>query len=541
LEIVGLSEACQASLLSFLSAAVVEVPNLSTLILGPGRLSREVVDACLSFGRLKHLELVDVVSEVDYKLLKDIGRLEHLETFVIDAQCVRYAPSQAILQAEEEECARVIAEEKLRRQQIAEEEKERRRRFEEEVAERHRKAALPKVEGVCWMCGRRFKTATHKTECSLCSREIIKQEEHIQALEVESKRRAKEERKAAKERQRRMAEEQERRQAEEEFSRLEREAEAHRETAEDLEDEMEDLEDRAEIGRSVIDESPPTDGLDVSSTPDVPETDIINGAFDDQEEPLLFPKLLNITIRGSAEMMQDVVQLITSASVALLSLDMVPVLSSNIATPPPRRFVDTVDSALCRWAGTIAHVTLSNLPSVVSKLPDETIGALLRLPHLEHLELNGWDVSPSITDYFGRRLLDTGASKLKVFHLSDNANAFSIPLSELDSISAAYPNLLSLRCRLDSLLDIPEPSFKFFSHSLETLTVGDTSPALDFTTTLKIARYIDNIFPKIKDIKPLDATAQNAEQWRHIDELVKSRQSGWLDRIRPPGMPTFSF
>jgi len=231
-----------------------------------------------------------------------------------------------------------------------------------------------------------------------------------------------------------------------------------------------------------------------------------------------------------------VVQLVTSASVALLCLDMVSVLSSKSAAPPSRRFVDTVDSALRRWAGTIAHVTLSNLLNAVSKLPDETVGALLSLPHLEHLELNGWDVSPCITDYFGRRLLDTGASKLKNFHLSDNPNAFSIPLSELDSISAAYPNLLSLRCRLDSLLNIPEPSFKFFSHSLETLTVGDTSPALDFTTTLKIARYIDNIFPKIKDIKPLDATAQNAEQWRHIDELVKSRQSGWLDRIRPSGM-----
>jgi len=532
LEIVGPDETCWDTLLSFLSAAVLEVPNLSTLILESGRLSREVVGACLCFGRLKHLELVDVVSEVDYKLLKDIGRLEHLETFVIDAESVRYAPSQAILQAEEEERERVIAEEKLRRQQIEEQEQENRRRFEEEVAERHRKAALPRVEGICWMCGRRFKKATHKTECSFCSLEIDKQDEYLQELEVESKRRAKEEKKAAK-RQRRMEEEQQQRmeEEEEELLRLEREAEAYRETAEEgLEDEMEDLEDRAEIGRSVIDESP---GLDASSTPDVPEAD---AAFDDQEEPLrLFPKLLNITVRGSAEMMQDVVQLVTSASVALLCLDMVPVLSPNIATPPSRRFVDTVDSALHRWAGTMVYVTLSGVPGVASKLSDETVRALVRLPNLEHLEVNGWDVASNIADYFCC-LEDTGASKLKVLHLCDDANAFPMPLSKLDSISTAYPNLLSLRCRLDSLLYIPEHSFKLLSHSLETLTVGDTSPPLDFTTTLKIAQYIDNIFPKIKDIKPLEATAQNAEQWRHIDELVKSRQSGWLDRIRPSGM-----
>ena len=533
LEIVGLGEASRATLLSFLSDAVVRVPNLSTLILGSGRLSREVVDACLSFGRLKHLELVDVVSEVDYKLLKDIGRLEHLETFVIDALGVQYAPSQVILQAEEEERARVIVEEELRRQQIEEQEQENRRRFEEEVAERRRKASLPRVEGVCWMCGRRFKKATHKTVCSFCSLEIVKQEEHMQELEVESQRRARDpERRSARQRKIGAIEAQRKQEAkeeEEELLRLEREAEACRETAEeDPEDEMEDLEVRAEIGRSVIDDSPPTDGLDASSTPDVPEAD---AAFDDQEEPLrLFPKLLNITVRGSPEMMQDVVQLITSASVALLCLEMVPVLSSNIATPPSRRFVDTVDSALRRWAGTIAHVTLSNLPSVVSKLPDETIGALLRLPHLEHLELNGWDVVPSITDYF---TLDTGVSKLKVLHLSDDANAVSMPLSELTWIAITCPDLLSLRCRLDSLLDILEHSFKLFSHSLEILTVGDTSPALDFTATLKIADILIIYSPRSKIsslLKLRPRTPNNGGtlmSWSSPVSLV-----GWIASVR---------
>jgi len=114
--------------------------------------------------------------------------------------------------------------------------------------------------------------------------------------------------------------------------------------------------------------------------------------------------VLDITVRGSAEMIQDVVELITSVSVVLLCLEMVPVFSSNIATPPSRRFVDTVDSALSRWASTIAHVTLSVLPSVASKLPDEITEALVYLPQLEHLELNGWDVASNIANYFLGRL-----------------------------------------------------------------------------------------------------------------------------------------
>jgi len=116
LEIVGLDETCRSTLLSFLSAAVVELPNLNTLILGPGRLSRDVVDACLSFSRLKRLELVDFISGADYQLLMDVGRLEHLETFVIGAQGIAYAPMPAILKAEREERARSAAEECRRRQ-----------------------------------------------------------------------------------------------------------------------------------------------------------------------------------------------------------------------------------------------------------------------------------------------------------------------------------------------------------------------------------------------------------------------------------------
>jgi len=526
LEIVGLSEACGATLLSFLSAAVVEVPNLTTLILGPGRLSREVVDACLGFGRLKHLELVDVVSEADFRLLKDIGRLEHLEMFVIDAQGVGYAPSQALIQAEEEERAQAMAEEELRRLQIEAEEQERRRRFEEEVEERQRKAMLPRTLGVCWMCERRFKKAVRKTQCSPCTLKLENDEDRRR--EAEEQKRCEEE---AKEEQKRYEEEvmaeHERNQEEERLQKIHGDS-SYQETAEE-EDRTEDLEVRAEMGHSVIDESlsqrDDTNGLNTSA--DADESVSID---------LLpkFPKLSKLTVRGSPEMMQDLVELITSASVVLLCLDMVPVHLPNIATPPSRRFMDTIDSALRRWASTMGHVTLSDLPSATSKLSDETVRALVGLPHLEHLEVNGWDVASNIADYFCC-LEDTNAPKLKVLHLPHDNNAISIPLSKLRTIAEACPNLRSLRCRFDNLLDIPSDSVPVhtpFPHLLETLTVGDTQPRLDSEAVLDVARYVDNLFPKIKAIKPLEEVAQNADQWKFIDRLVKFRQSGWLDRVR---------
>ena len=615
LEIIGLGEACRPTLLSFLSAAVIEVPDLSTLILGPGRLSRNVVDACMGFGHLKHLELVDVISEVDFRLLMDIGLLEHLETFVIHAQGVVYSPSRALIQAKDDERALVVAEEELRRQQIEKEKQEHQKRLEEEMKERQRKAILS-TAGICSICRRRFKKVTSKTQCLSCSIEIDKQEIHMQeqkkAADRQERMKKKEERRAketeeerqAREMRAREAEEMRAREAEERRARetegeqwareerrtrkkhmwearraeeerlaiekeaevllkleeeanyeamceaLEKEEELWRiqgvsERNEPAEHEMKELQDGAEMGRRVIDVSllvEMKDGIDGLDTTSLPEDNNGNGtqaAIDHHEEAMSpkFPKLLNVTVRGSAEMMQDVVQLITSASVAHLCLDMVPAQSepSCIAPPPPRRFVDTVNSALRRWAGAMVHVTLSGLPNVVSKLPNETVEALVRLPHLEHIELNGWGVDLNIAEYFRRRLSDAGASKLKVLYLPDDNNAISIPLSELNSIAKACPNLLSLRCRLKNLLDTPGfpfSGFKILSHSLEILTIGDTNPPLDFDAILEVVQYIDNIFPNIKDIKPLEGMAQNAEQWRQIDKLVKLRQSGWLDRMR---------
>ena len=502
LEIAGLGEACRPALLSFLSAAVVEVPNLSTLILGPGRLSRSVVDACLGFDRLKHLELVDVVSEVDYQFLKNIGRLEHLETFVVDAQGVGYVPSPAILQ-DEDERTRLVVDESCR-QKFEEAKRESRQRFEEQVEERQRKAELPRKKGVCWMCRKRFQRKS-KTQCSSCSQKILEQDQYIQEMKDE---------RCQLEEQRRL-----------EMECGAKAGEGPRVSSPECKSGHGCTENSDDL---FCEKADVTDRLDSSNLRRIDHPRTYKSGAQDSSDPRekashrMFPKLLEVTIHACAEVMQDLVELIDSSSIVFLSLNMVPVQPSPSSTPS-RRFVATIDFALRCWAGTISHVTLSGLPGGALKLPDETVEALVRLPQLEYLELNGWD---TVTDYLCR-LEHTNSSKLKVLHLPNNKN--SMPLSKLRSIAEAFPNLLSLRCRINNPLDIPHQSVSGvepLSHSLKTLIVGDTHPPLDFEAVLDAAQYIDDLFPKIKDIKPLEGTAQNTEQWRRIEKLVKFRQSG---------------
>ena len=516
LEIFGQGETSRAQLLSFLSAAVVEVSNLSTLILGPGRLSLDVVNACLGFNRLKHLELVDAASAISYQLLKDIGDLDDLTTFVIDAQAVSYSPSGPIILADAQQ-ERIRLEEPTRIRAERRHTEERERRHVEEEEERHRAEAdhrllesedslwgfserppsLPLIRRGCLRCRRTFKARA--TTCAPCT-EILKVEvetRHKEAQEAELREEAELQRKL------------------EENLRLLAIAEAkllHQQVDSQL--------------RALLDGVHEVSGNSAEALGKSQEASLRH----------LFPKLSNLTVCGGAELVQDIIQVVSSNSITILSLELVDSLRDiPPSIPPPQRFLATVDSALHRWAGTLAHVmTHSSVPGVASEIPDKTFGALMRLPRLEHLEISGWKVVSNITETICQNT-DTKVSILKVFHLPEDSNAVSIPLSDLRAIAEACPDLQSLRCRLENLSDISnQPGSVPLSHPLETLTVGDTRPSLEFDLVLEVARYVDNLFPGIKEIRPLEDVAQNAEQWRWIDKLVKLRQSARLDDKNRP-------
>jgi hypothetical protein len=71
------------SVLSFLESAVDEASNLSTLILGPGRIQDQIIDISLRYKNLRRFELRNTGISITKQLLQDIGSLQHLETFVL--------------------------------------------------------------------------------------------------------------------------------------------------------------------------------------------------------------------------------------------------------------------------------------------------------------------------------------------------------------------------------------------------------------------------------------------------------------------------
>jgi len=74
---------CYPSVLSFLECATDQAPNLSTLILGPGSISDQVLDISLRHKNLHRLELIEVGISITNQLLQNIGSLQFLETFVL--------------------------------------------------------------------------------------------------------------------------------------------------------------------------------------------------------------------------------------------------------------------------------------------------------------------------------------------------------------------------------------------------------------------------------------------------------------------------
>ncbi|KAF8965792.1 hypothetical protein BDZ97DRAFT_1757072 [Flammula alnicola] len=87
LEVSGISEVQQNTLMSYLVTLADEASSLSSIKLGPlGCISRESMKACLNFGNLRELQLLDVVPTFDLELLQEIGKLPELETLVLDAR-----------------------------------------------------------------------------------------------------------------------------------------------------------------------------------------------------------------------------------------------------------------------------------------------------------------------------------------------------------------------------------------------------------------------------------------------------------------------
>lgn len=161
-----------------------------------------------------------------------------------------------------------------------------------------------------------------------------------------------------------------------------------------------------------------------------------------------------------------------------------------------------------------------------SAVPEEIVEKLFCLSELVTLDVGGWDVASALgSDIFW--MMEPKAPKLKILHLPLDSKSTCFPVSRLQCIADACPELTSLHCRIDSLTDIPS-SHELASPNLETLTICNAEPHPNPQGLLEVASYIDDLFPNLQTIDTCDGPEQNATQWKQIDGLVKFRQSGRL-------------
>ena len=70
-------------ILSFLESAICDASHIKDVILGPGQISGEILDICLKYQNLQHLELSSATLSIALQDFERIGSLERLESFVL--------------------------------------------------------------------------------------------------------------------------------------------------------------------------------------------------------------------------------------------------------------------------------------------------------------------------------------------------------------------------------------------------------------------------------------------------------------------------
>jgi len=254
----------------------------------------------------------------------------------------------------------------------------------------------------------------------------------------------------------------------------------------------------------------------------------------------LFCALKALVVRGSQSLVEELVSMISSRTLQSMSVT----FSTDAPASPLSRSTKEVAAnissiAQVRWRNTLSKLSIgicAREPVAVlhtshfDPQPSKslTLKNLLCLPKLEHLDLSRM---PSLSIESGFDYLSKGSTtKLKTLFLPDDATAPGISLSRLRVLAEACPDLVSLRCKLKHLSNIPAPRdlpLIPFSHTLETLLIGNAEAHPDPQRVLDIARYLDFLFPHLKTIETI--SGQNEAQWMSILSVVKVCQAVRLD------------
>ncbi|KAF9484271.1 hypothetical protein BDN70DRAFT_989725 [Pholiota conissans] len=82
----------QATISYFLKEIAVHAPKLSSISVGPGRISNSFLQSFLTFIHLRQLSLIDSLESLEFAFLRDVSALPELESLMIDVRTTEYTP-----------------------------------------------------------------------------------------------------------------------------------------------------------------------------------------------------------------------------------------------------------------------------------------------------------------------------------------------------------------------------------------------------------------------------------------------------------------
>ena len=246
----------------------------------------------------------------------------------------------------------------------------------------------------------------------------------------------------------------------------------------------------------------------------------------------LFPSLRALQIIGTSDLIEMVVNAVTSPDLCKISITFT-TITRKMRTMKRKKKKNTestvfiLNNAIERWASLISVVVTADAGKTAS-LPNDVLRDLLLQPELKRLEINGFDIS-SIDSAFPELVDEAYSSQLETLLLPVTN---SVPLSRLRHIAMAWPYLTSLRCKLDSASSVQPIGMDPISHKLHSLTVASddqSSPVQHVRSSrlLKIAAYIDCLFPDLTEMDVVDGAISflHEPEWVQVFDMVKLLQT----------------
>ena len=272
-----------------------------------------------------------------------------------------------------------------------------------------------------------------------------------------------------------------------------------------------------------------------------------------------FSRLRRLDVIGSFSLIEDLYKYVISVDLERLEMTLVHKSTkikksspspSTIKLPATSKIDSEIDSFFAlvknaveqKWPLTLKGVHLGhfqdfkvlNLNGYVDPLPVsipfETFTILLKHGILEDLEIAGWTVPYSSDKKHPiDQVLQATLPNLKLFHLPIGGPTPGVQIDQLLPIVRAFPKLVSLQCGLEQpWTSIPlTPAASVPLHGLKVLSVGHQNSNIDQKQQIRIASFLDILFPNLECIKT--HAGHHEDVWAYICELIKMCQASRLN------------